>query len=72
MGTHTTASCLPYHSHSDLGESSVILHRYGDNTIYTPALSQYYPNVCLNLFICKDIDATLVWDLPFVGDNNIN
>lgn len=45
MGPHTSASCLPYHSHSDLAESSVIMHRFGDNTIYTPALSQCFPNV---------------------------
>lgn len=45
MGTHTNATCMPYHSHSDLSESSVIIHGFGDNTIYTPALAQYYPTV---------------------------
>lgn len=49
MVAHTSASCLPYHSHSDLAESSVIMHRFCDNTIYTPPLSQYFPNVSLNL-----------------------
>lgn len=47
MGTHNNANCLPYHSHSDLAESSIIIHRYVDNTIYTPALSQCYPNLQL-------------------------
>lgn len=47
MGTHINASCLPYHSHSDLTEPPVIMHRLAENTIYTPALSRYYPNVSL-------------------------
>jgi len=54
MGTHNSATCLPYHSHSDLAESSVILHGYGDNTIYSPALSQCFPTVSsYSFFIFK-------------------
>ncbi|XP_015364522.1 PREDICTED: scaffold protein salvador isoform X1 [Diuraphis noxia] len=45
MGTHSSATCLPYHSHSDLAESSVILHGFSDNTIYSPALSQCFPTI---------------------------
>lgn len=45
MGTHSNASCLPYHSDSDLAESSVVMHRFGDNTIFTPALTPYFSNV---------------------------
>lgn len=48
MGTHTNASCMPYHSHSDLAESSVIMHRFSNNTIYTPPLPQYFSNVSNN------------------------
>lgn len=50
MGTHISASCLTYHSHSDLAEPPVIMHRLDENTIYTPDLSRYCPNASLNLF----------------------
>lgn len=59
MGTHPGTSCLPYHSHSDLAESSVIVHRFGDNTIYTtPAISQCFPNVS-NYQFCMPKNAII-------------
>lgn len=50
MGTHINANCLPYHSHSDLIEPPVIMHRLDENAIYTPDLSRYCSNVSWNLF----------------------
>lgn len=50
MGTHINANCLPYHSHSDLVEPPVIMHRLDENAIYTPDLSRYCSNVSWNLF----------------------
>ncbi|XP_050545429.1 scaffold protein salvador isoform X2 [Daktulosphaira vitifoliae] len=47
LGTHSNASCLPYHSHNDLAVPSVIMHRFGDSTVYTPSLSRYLPNIQL-------------------------
>jgi len=54
MGTHTNASGMPYHSHSDLAEPSVIMHRFGNNTIYSPSISQYFSNVSIiQLYLLK-------------------
>lgn len=47
MGTHNSTICLPYHSHSDLAEPSVIIHGFGENAIYSPALSQCFPTIQL-------------------------
>lgn len=55
MGTHTSATCLPYHSHSDLAESSVIIHGFSDNTIYSPTLSQCFPTVSASILVFKNI-----------------